>query len=227
MLIYEATIKKWNDLHNMNNFRLRYPSEVVVQFVFHHFPRGKSLRLLDLGAGSGRHTFFLASEGYKVTASDVSDSAIDYINKMTLEGEFHNIETSVNSASHLPFESDSFDGCISYAVLYYLTYSQIELAFQELFRVLKKDGVAFIVVRSTDDHRFRKGNEIEKNTFIIHENDSNKSSFHENGMTMHFFSRDELTELTSSFSQVFIDRIDQTMNNCEFVESNFLVKLVK
>ncbi|MGO4272041.1 class I SAM-dependent methyltransferase, partial [Paenibacillus sp. TAF58] len=115
----EITANKWNELHNMKKFRLKYPSEIVVQFVFHNFQKGNEINFLDLGAGSGRHTFFLAREGYRVTASDVSASGIQFINELKEEFQLTNIDTVVNSAISLPFDSDSFDGCISFGVLYY------------------------------------------------------------------------------------------------------------
>lgn len=222
-----VTAEKWNLLHTQKRFRPKYPSETVVQFMFQNFANRMETSVLDLGCGAGRHSFFMAQEGFQVMAADISQSGINYINDLKAELKLENLNTRVTPATKLPFDNNKFHACVCYGVLYYMNSQEIKQAFDEIYRVLTINGKALIVVRSTSDHRFGIGKKIEDNTFIIQENDPSKASYNETGMVMHFFTKEELNNLTSSFSQVSIDTAEETLNNGELLESNFILRVMK
>ncbi len=58
----ENNREQWKNLHKENRYRPKYPSELVVQFVFRNFKRDGQEKVLDLGCGAGRHVFFMANE---------------------------------------------------------------------------------------------------------------------------------------------------------------------
>ena len=221
----DATISKWNELHEQERFKPKYPSEIVVQYVFQNFPRNKNFKILDMGAGGGRHSFFMAQEGYDVFASDVSETGIDFIKKQSVHLNLK-IDAKVQSATMLDYPNNTFDGCLSFGVIYYLLKEEGRKIVNEIHRVLKPGGKALIFVKGMEDHRFGKGQEIEKNTFIYDGENSNQTEG-ETGMTLHFYSRDELIELMNTFSEVSIDQINQTISNGRFLESNFIVTVKK
>lgn len=74
---YETTNKTWGDA----------PSELAViaaKKIMEFFPRGKSLRILDLGCGYGRDSYYLANNlDCRVTGIDASQKAIE-IAKLTM-----------------------------------------------------------------------------------------------------------------------------------------------
>ncbi len=55
-----------------------------------------------------------------------------------------------NVAEPLPYDSHSFDFIYARLVLHYLNKAELKLALNELYRVLKKGGRLFAVVRSTE-----------------------------------------------------------------------------
>ena len=65
---------RWEKLHRQARFRPRYPHEQVVTWVFRNFDRDATppSRILDLGCGGGRHSIFLASEGFDTWSCDLS-----------------------------------------------------------------------------------------------------------------------------------------------------------
>jgi ubiquinone/menaquinone biosynthesis C-methylase UbiE len=67
----------------------------------------------------------------------------------------------------LPFESDVFDAAVAYGVFYYGTRAEMRKAIGELHRVLKPGGQAFVVLRTTDDYRYGKGEALEPDTFLL------------------------------------------------------------
>lgn len=222
----DNTKELWESLHKQSRFRPKYPSEMVVQYVFRNFKRDGKTKVLDLGCGAGRHLYFMSNENLDAYGVDISADGVEYANNL-LKQDNLNGEAVVGTIDNIPYEDEMFDGLISYGVLYYCTMSQIEKCAREIYRVLKKDGKALIVVRTTNDYRYGNGIEIEKNTFVINEGDDNKCAFNENGMKMHFFTREEIEVLFKDFNSVSIDTIDETSENEKYRDSNFIVKLVK
>ncbi len=98
-------------------------------------PGGK---ILDLGCGSGRDSFFLADQGYKVWGVDISRVAIEKALKNTKSSQ---IDFRVASAEELDFEDNFFDAVYSGWVLQSVP---LESAASEIKRVLKPGGVAYL-----------------------------------------------------------------------------------
>lgn len=220
------TKELWEKLHAQSRFRPKYPSEVIVQYVFRNFKRDGNTKVLDLGCGAGRHSYFMARENIDVYGIDISAEGIVYADKMLKEDNL-NGTFKCATTDNIPFENDFFDGIISYGVLYYCMWDEIKKSADEIYRVLKKGGKALLIIRTTEDYRYGDGREIEKNTFLINEENSDKCAFNENGMKMHFFTRNEVLDLFKYFSSVTIDTIEETLENGKYKDSNFVVQLVK
>ncbi|KGK86065.1 class I SAM-dependent methyltransferase [Clostridium sp. HMP27] len=216
----------WQSLHKQNKFRPKYPSEIVVQFIFRNFNRDSKTKVLDLGCGAGRHVYFMANENIDTYGTDISRDGIEYT-EMILKQHQLNSNLKVASVDNIPFEDNYFDGILCYGVLYYCSIKEINDSAKEIFRVLKPNGKALIVVRNTDDYRYGKGKEIDKNTFLIEEKNNKKCAFNENGMKMHFFERSEIEELFKNFSKIEIDEIMESHENGKYRDSNFVINLTK
>ncbi len=216
----------WENLHKQSRFRPKYPSELVVQYIFRNFTRDGKTRVLDLGCGAGRHVFFMASENIDTYGIDISADGIEHTEQL-LKAKGLEANLKVASAGKIPYDSDFFDGIVCYGVLYYCKIDEIKNAVKEIYRVLKPNGKALILVRSTGDYRFGKGKEIEKNTFLIEEKDQSKSSFNENGMVMHFFNQDEIEEYFRDFSKIEINKTIETHDHGLIKDENFIITLIK
>jgi ubiquinone/menaquinone biosynthesis C-methylase UbiE len=224
----------WTKLHTESRYRPKYPAENVVQYIFRNFERNGKTKVLDLGCGAGRHIVFMGKENIVPYGVDYSSEGIKYTKDILKKegGQLSEYAENMKVASltDIPFENDMFDGIICYGALYYLRYEDIKKAVSEMNRVLKKNGKLMLVVRSTDDYRCSSENVLptdEKNTYIIDEKSTDKCAFSENGMTMHFFSIEELEDLFKEFNDVKIDEITETHNNREFCDSNYVVTAVK
>ncbi|NFO13098.1 class I SAM-dependent methyltransferase [Clostridium botulinum] len=222
----EETKILWRKLHSQSRFRPKYPSELIVQYVFKNFKRDGKAKVLDLGCGAGRHVFFMANENLETYGIDISNEGVEYTKKILEQSDLKgNIECG--SVSDLPYSDNYFDGIISYGVLYYCSIEEIKKAINEIYRVLKRGGKALVVVRTTKDYRYGNGTEIERNTFFIEEQDKNKCAFNENGMKMHFFTKSEIKTLFIAFKDIMIDTIEQTSENEKYKDSNFIIQLEK
>ena len=216
----------WQNLHKQNRFRPKYPQELVVQFVFRNFNKNEKIKILDLGCGSGRHVFFMTQEHIDAYGIDISLDGINHADKWLKENGL-SATLRVSSVDSIPFENEFFDGIICYGVLYYLKMKEISKAIEEMRRVLKNGGKGLLVVRTTSDYRYGRGEELEKNTFLINEEDETKGAFNENGMVMHFFEKKELLQLFNSFKSCTIETITKTFDNEKLCDSDYIVLFEK
>lgn len=80
--MYMGNLSYWNDKFKARSQELMQPEGRLVSDM-HFLP--KSGTVLDLACGDGRNTVFLASHGYKVTAVDFSDIAIERLCRFASE----------------------------------------------------------------------------------------------------------------------------------------------
>lgn len=220
----------WNDLHKEKRHRPKYPSEVVVQYLFRNFKRDGQERVADLGCGAGRHIMLLAKEGIIPYGVDYSDEGVAYTRSLLKEHGFSAYADNVEASSLvcLPYESDFLDGIICYGVFCYLSYEDLKRAVSEIKRVMKKGGKGLIIDRNLDDYRRTGAKETdEKNTFVVVEQDASKCASKENGMRMHFLTKEEIKELFSDFSKVAVDQITETHQDGAFCDSNYVISITK
>lgn len=79
----------------------------------------QSGKALDLGAGEGRNSSFLASKGFDVTAVDISSVAME---KLQQEAKDNDVHITTQVADILEFQwKESFDLIISTFTLHYLS----------------------------------------------------------------------------------------------------------
>lgn len=222
----------WTNLHKESRYRPKYPSETVVQYVFRNFKRNGEEKVLDLGCGAGRHIFFMAAENIIPYGLDFSSEGVRYTRKMLEECGMGRYGDNIveGSMTELPFDDEAFDGIVCYGALYYLGYSDIKRAVDQMRRVLKTGGRMMCVVRSTQDYRCSGDNCLktnEPNTYYISVNDDTKCAHSENGMIMHFFTESEIRELFEGFDNLNIDMITESHNSGQFCDSNYIITGIK
>jgi 2-polyprenyl-3-methyl-5-hydroxy-6-metoxy-1,4-benzoquinol methylase len=114
-------------------------------------------QVLDFGTGSGIIALQLASIGYEVKAIDI-DNFLEKeksLNHRTMvydqrliwpifEKQYSNLKLNHYFGNTIPFEDNSFDGIIAYAVLEHIPDTVIPEVMAEIRRVLKPDGYFFI-----------------------------------------------------------------------------------
>lgn len=99
----------------------------------------KDYDVLELGSGTGLHTYALTQTGARVVASDISSHSLEVLSQ-----RISGVKTSVADMEHLPFEEHSFDVVASAGSL---SYGDPALVNAEIRRVLRPGGI-FICVDS-------------------------------------------------------------------------------
>ena len=152
-------------------------------------------RVLDLGAGGGRHTLLMAGKGLQVVALDVSETALKVVDRRVREAGFRNVTLVKHEMSSLPFADGYFDGVVSTNVIHHGLARDVNVVLEEVRRVMKNGGAGLFVVVSDKDFRFGDGRKLESKTYVF-------SQGEEKGIVHHFFSPEEFRASLSGFRVV-------------------------
>ncbi|MCH8929087.1 MAG: class I SAM-dependent methyltransferase [Candidatus Marinimicrobia bacterium] len=148
----EKRLEREKDFHDLafgENVRKKahkyYSTALKSRKYYRQFLKSKAsgANTLEYGCGPGSQVFMLAENGATVTGIDISDVAIN-LAKTEAESKGINDKISffVMNAEELKFEESSFDLICGTGILHHLN---LEQAYSELQRVVKKDGVALFI----------------------------------------------------------------------------------
>ena len=108
--------KQWYE-SLFENYAQKYDSEVFTRgtvgecdFIEKELNSDKSLKILDVGCGTGRHAIELTKRGYNVTGIDLSESQLQRAREKAKD-EYLSIDFQCQDARNLPFNSE-FDVAI-------------------------------------------------------------------------------------------------------------------
>ena len=101
------------------------------------------MRILEIGAGTGRYSHALAGKGYQVDAVELVEHNIESFRKKTQPGE--NVTIRHGNAKNLSmFADETFDITLLLGPMYHLfTFDEQKQALSEAIRVTKKGGIVF------------------------------------------------------------------------------------
>lgn len=148
--------------------------------------------ILELGCGTGNDAARLATEGYSVTALDLSNEAIAQAQR-----KFGSLATFLvaDMTQPLAFPDASFDAVMSNVAMHMFPDEVTRAVFAQVERLVRPAGLFLFHVNSLEDRPLRARNlparELEPD-FVAEET----------GQTMHFFSEDYLRELLPGWQQV-------------------------
>ncbi len=136
--------REWGRLERAADgaFELRVTCETLERYL-----PGRS-RVLDLGGGPGRYAIWLAGRGHRVVLADLSPALLEIARRKIAEAAVGaSVEeiVEVNATDLSRWDDQSFDAALCLGPFYHLTQPSDRIrAAQELYRVLKPGGLAFI-----------------------------------------------------------------------------------
>ena len=110
---------------------------------------------LDLGCGLGRHSILFGSNGFNVSAFDISEDAINKT-KLWAEEEGLTFDYKVGDMLNLPYENEKFDSILCRNVISHTDTEGMRRVVSEIDRVLKHDGEIYLTLGSKDTYGFKQ-----------------------------------------------------------------------
>lgn len=170
------------------------------RFAAEMFKKESKTRILELGGGQGRDTFYFVRNGFQVYTLDYSDSAVRALTnkakELKLSGSITTLQHDIRNP--LPFDDESFDSCYSH-MLYCMALKTSELEFlsREVRRVLRLHGLNVYTARHTKDAHFGAG---------IHRGED---MYEVSGFIVHFFNREKVELLATGYEILNIDEFEE------------------
>jgi len=174
------------------------PNPILEEFI-NIIPKG---RALDIGAGEGRNSIFLAQNGFLVEAIDKISEGLEKCKKLAKK---HNLSINiiVQDVREFNFQEGKYSLILAIASLDFLKKIEVERILTKIKKSLVSSGFVLLVVFSTEDPLYQKIKvmglkEIEENTFFLPKSNSYR----------HFFTKDEIR---NAFNDFEIIRLKQKM----------------
>ena len=147
-------LKGFNKDDYLLQSKIRYELEPQI-IEFAEFKKFNSLKTLEIGVGLGSDHMMLAKNGARLSGVDITERAIAHT-KRRFELLNLNSELQIGDAENLPFKGECFDSIYSWGVIHHSPNTQKSI--NEIYRVLKKDGFAKIMIYYLSD---QEGHKIE------------------------------------------------------------------
>lgn len=228
MIATSKDTSSWNQYHldlEQNDCTLKWPDEYVIRFCKTDLARIRARRVLEMGCGSGRHAWLFRLHGFRVTASDVAESAIR-ITRRRLEDEnlADGVELLVSDATGLPHGDNTFDGVLAWRFLHVYSPEKARACVNEIFRLLRPGGVALLGTRSPRSTNYEL---IQAGAKADREFDYQPGQLSDRAVRDSYFSREDLQSMFNAFGDVQIEHMEWTRNNGTFREAYWSVTAVK
>lgn len=140
--------KEWNDFYKSHGRFHLEPHEAFNKLV-NKLNQDKVETVLDLGSGSGRHLVALAEKGFAVQGVDFSPAAVDIAQKWLMEkGLSGRVSIADLHEEIKTYPEGSFDSVIAVDSINHQTKEDFKASLVEINRLLKTNGIFFLVVPS-------------------------------------------------------------------------------
>ncbi len=213
--------KSWKDIYAEKKetaalFQTK-PRPIVEEFIVLLQDRGGG-ELLDLGCGYGNYLPYFSKRGFSVIGSDISAIALRVASKRLMQQNRDNIFLILHDMRNLPFCDESFIGIFSMNTIYHATMNEVKRVVNEIYRVLKDEGVCLVTLLSDTDFKFDR-------TLLTGEKTLQTDSEFENGVIHSFFNREDAYKLLTSFEIIKLEKEDIRFGNR--VSSHWFVLICK
>jgi SAM-dependent methyltransferase len=162
--------------------------------------------VLEIGCGTGVHSRLLAESGARLTAIDLTPTAIDFTTRRLA---LHDLEATVREADaeHLPFADASFDFVWSWGVVHHSADTRQVLS--EIARVLRPGGRLSLMVYHRSSITYWAQYQLIRGVLggqLLRSSPAEIANRYSDGVVARHFTRDELRgELSPWFD---VDRVE-------------------
>ncbi|NHK30927.1 MAG: class I SAM-dependent methyltransferase [Asgard group archaeon] len=154
-----------------------------------------SKKILDCGAGGRTPPLAIFyKKGYETHGIEISERQIERANEYEKTHDM-NFNIQKGDIRNIPYKDGSFSFAFSHHTIFHMTKKDIKKTIQEMERVLVKDGLLFINVRSIDSSDYGHGKELGSGEFL---------SKHGSEDVIHtYFEDNEIDKVLTNFKIIF------------------------
>ena len=127
----------------------RYPEKILVEYS-HLISKGDPV--LDIGAGQGRNTIYLAKQDFNVEAIDTSEVSIQFLENIKTELNL-NFTTVLSGFNEFEFNK-KYSAILVFGLLQILEWDEINLLKQRTSNCLIDGGIIFVTAFTTLDNSY-------------------------------------------------------------------------
>ena len=177
----------------------------------------KDMKILDIGAGTGRYSHYFAKKGYEVDAVELTDHNVEIFKKYITEDE--RITIAKGDAVNLSnIESDKYDITLVLGPMYHLYDEKDKIsALKEALRVTKKGGIIFVAYTVSDSTILQYGFIKGKIKSLIESGLLSTEDFKprsEPKEVFELYRKEEIDALMSSFNVTRLHYVGADMASC-------------
>ena len=198
--------RRWNEIYEGDTERLECTLQIDENMppITELFKENHVKRVLDLGCGAGRHTVYLAQQGFDTSGIDISGEGIKKAKQRLAERGLAANFTVGSMTEKLPYKDNFFDAMISTRTIHHAKIEIIRKIIKDIERVLKPHGLIFITVPKK---RWRKPfshyKEIATRTYL-------RTEGKEAGVAHYYFNKELLRSEFRNFEiyNIWVDKND-------------------
>ncbi len=173
----------------------------TVHYIEKYLKRG--MRILEIGAGTGRYSHYFAQNGYSVDAVELMECNIEFFKANTKPGENVTIQQG-DAVALRNIPSEQYDITLLLGPMYHLYTEDDKIsAISEAIRVTKKGGVVFVAYCNNDwtvyNYGFIRGGFKQGSRNGLVDFETFKLSSTPDDIFMHY-RKDEIDSLMSNFN---------------------------
>lgn len=136
-----ADSKFWDSEWEKYKKDIHYPQKTPLNNLYLNLTKKyvpKKSLILEGGCGLGYHSHIFTLFGYNTIALDYAQNTINYLKEVV-----PHINPTLGELSSLAFENNTFDAYWSFGVIEHFWNGYVQIQ-NEMYRVLKKDGILFL-----------------------------------------------------------------------------------
>ncbi|EMG7299720.1 class I SAM-dependent methyltransferase [Campylobacter upsaliensis] len=152
----------WEEIFSKKEWG-KYPSESVIRFIARNFYNAKdrnTIKILELGLGTGANLWFCAREGFKVSGIEWSKTGVERFRARLKEENLSTQIEQIEIGDYLEkldnFKDESFDAWMDSYSLAYNDFEKTKQIIKKAMKKLKIGGKFFSITPSLYNEGFEK-----------------------------------------------------------------------
>lgn len=141
----------------------------------------------------------LRQHGYNVDGFDISENSVTLTKNILNEFNFQCGDYKVCSLTNIDFEDNKFDAVIAHAVMDHLSTFDAEKALNELYRIVKENGLIYISFDCLEEDDLELEHTVLEDGSFLYTDESR------NGLLFKYYTDEDINKLVKEKEQIYFN----------------------